>query len=146
MRSCGPLLVACFVIATSLAACGTTSTPMTWDAGAVARVDAAASAFALIVATDGYELHLRAGRVYVVEPGAAPARQPVAREVRSYARFRDLYSKADAGALPSAEPSDGVLVTGWRDLECVRLGHVCGRQPEPGGRGDAVRLKIVFPN
>ncbi len=142
MRTAATLFAASLVTS-ALLSCGSTSTSISTSTDAAASQ---ADEFALIVATDGYELHLRAGRVYVVKPGAAPARLPVQREVRSYERFRDLYARADAGPLPSAVPSEGVQVNGWRDLECVREGHVCGRKPEPGSRGDAVRLRIVFPN
>ncbi len=99
---------------------------------------------ALIVATDAYELHVRSGEVRLLEPGEVLG-APAADRPLTWEEFRRLYEKAQRTGLPERPPTEGVDVNGWVGLACVRDGAACGREVEPGTRGDAVRIRIVFP-
>ncbi len=90
---------------------------------------------ALLLVTDAYELHLRDGRVFVLEDGAE-------RPVGDYDELRALYRR-DGAELPAAPTGESTTVLGWRDLTCVRAGNACGREPEYPAR-DLVRLRIRF--
>lgn len=91
---------------------------------------------ALLLATDQYELHVQGGRVLVYEEG-------VAREIERYEELRELYTRDGAPLLPERPDIRGTNVLGWRDLECVRRGQTCGREPDFPAR-DMLRLKIRF--
>jgi hypothetical protein len=91
---------------------------------------------ALILATDAYELQVQGGRVLVFEEG-------VAREVQRYEELRELYTRDGAALLPERPDARGTNVLGWRDLECVRRGQTCGREPDFPAR-DMLRLKLRF--
>ena len=113
-------------------------------ARAVAEARADLDQPALILATEAYELHLRDGRVWAVQPPDAHT-APAFRQVETWEEFRRLYSVRAGETLPPVAPREGIDVNGWVNLTCVRDAEVCGRQPEPGGRGDAVRVRVVFP-
>jgi hypothetical protein len=98
---------------------------------------------ALILATDAYELHLEDGRLYKVAPVAA-ADAPLRQQVATWDEFAGLYDVKQATVLETVAPERKVEVNGWQGLECVRKGHMCGRATEPAGRGDAVRVRLVF--
>jgi hypothetical protein len=99
---------------------------------------------ALILATDAYELHYRAGKVLVVR--AAEAIPAQVEEIKSYREFRGLYNVgATANWLPEVAPSPSVEVTGRRGLACVRATKLCGPATDFPSRGDAVRLRLEFP-
>lgn len=91
-------------------------------------------AAALLLVSDAYELHLRDGRVYVVEGGAV-------RPVRDPDELRTLYRRDGEAVLPESGATASVL--GWRDLACVRAGQACGREPDRPAR-DMVRLRVRF--
>lgn len=97
---------------------------------------------ALLLATDTYELHYREGRVVVLD--ARPDREVRPRDVATYAEFRELYEVRAADRVPERQPTEGVEVSGWRGLDCVRDGHACGRQSEWPVR-DLIRLRLRFP-
>lgn len=112
----------------SVAGCGTA--PASKTAGG-ANVGSA-----LLLVTDTYELQLQGGRIIVYESG-------VSHEVERYEELRELYRRNDGPPLPERPDADGTNVFGWRDLECVRLGQTCGREPDMPAR-DMIRLKLRF--
>jgi hypothetical protein len=91
---------------------------------------------ALLLVSDAYELHLRDGRLYVVEGGAV-------RPVRDPDELRSLYRRDGEAVLPESESGATASVLGWRDLACVRSGQACGREPDRPAR-DMVRLRLRF--
>lgn len=97
---------------------------------------------ALILSTDGYELHYRAGRVVMVDERPGHVLGP--HDVETYEEFKRLYEVKKAERLPPEQPSRGVEVNGWRGLDCVRAGGVCGPAAEYP-TGDIVRLRLLFP-
>jgi len=98
---------------------------------------------ALILSTDGYELHFRAGRVLLVDE--RPGHVPGPHDVTTYEEFKKLYEVRKEERLPPEQPSRGIEINGWRGLECVRRGQICGPAgAEPAG--DLVRLRIAFPS
>jgi hypothetical protein len=97
---------------------------------------------ALILSTDGYELHYRAGRVVLVDE--RPGHELGPRDVETYEEFKRLYEVKKAERLPPELPSRGVEVNGWRGLDCVRQGDTCGPAPEYP-TGGLVRLRLHFP-
>ena len=97
---------------------------------------------ALILSTDGYELHYRAGRVVLVDE--RPGHELGPRDVETYEEFKRLYEVRKEERLPPEQPSRGVEVNGWRGLDCVRQGGTCGPAPEYP-TGDLVRLRLLFP-
>jgi hypothetical protein len=91
---------------------------------------------ALLLATDAYELQVRNGAVFVHEAGTM-------RAIDRYEELRELYQRDGQPMLPEAPAAGGTSVLGWRDLECVRRGETCGREPDRPAR-DMVRLKLRF--
>jgi hypothetical protein len=89
-----------------------------------------ATPVALILATPRYELHLRAGRMYELLPGANPEDAPTLRPIDRAGDFRMLYERSTGQALPASGPDGSIVVNGWANLECVRAAHACGIQPE----------------
>ncbi len=133
--------VAVALLALLTAACaapGPAVTPLTDPAQATAP-----SGPTLLLVTDGYELHYREGRVYqvVTRPDRLPSEL---REITSYDEFRDLYEVREGADLPAELPSEGVPVNGWRDQDCVRAGHACGRAPEVTPN-TMIQLRLRFP-
>jgi len=124
------------VVATLLAV-GCATTGSVSDRGAADRT-------ALILATDGYELHYQEGRVVVVPVDGA--QQPSPRDVESYEEFKALYEVRKDEELPLEQPREGVEVNGWRGLECVRRGHACGAGSDYPPPVELIRLRVLFPN
>ncbi|MCB9731792.1 MAG: hypothetical protein H6745_04045 [Deltaproteobacteria bacterium] len=120
-----------------LAACAS-APPAPSATGADQRDDA------LVLVTDRYELHLKSGQLVKLTPTSQNV-PPAVAPVGSYGEFRELYEARAGEELPEAAPPGGVEVAGWRDLECVRDGQACGREPADPAAHPAVKLRLAFP-
>jgi len=125
-------LAIAFAATLALTGCASVHTPPEADA----------TEAALILSTDGYELHYQGGRVVVVDE--RPGHEPGPHDVASYEEFKRLYEVRKAERLPPEQPSAGVEVEGWRGLDCVRRAQTCGPATEYPV-ADIVRIRILFP-
>jgi len=121
----------------SLGGCATTSGSQSGDALDDQPV--------LILATQDYELHLRGGEVVMVRTKEdGPATSATEEKVQSYQKFKNLYELRSGEELPPVMPEGGVVVTGWRGLDCVRPGRSCGPQPAEPSQENMVKVKVTF--
>ncbi len=86
----------------------------------------------LLVLNPAFELHVRAGKVELLTPGANASADPTVRVIDDIEEVRRIY--ASNGLILTNERESAVSVDGWVGLECVRAGQACGTAPEPGSR------------
>lgn len=86
----------------------------------------------LLVLSPAFELHMRAGRVEMITPGANATADPTVRVIDDIEELRRIY--ASNGQPWVDERESEVAVNGWLGLECVRAGQACGTAPEAGSR------------